>query len=558
MNYPCSLIRTDDHIYIEDIKRKNLNLDDDSQKMGEINIKDKKYYFIPYKKENMTEINGDELFAWLIFKGDKFPLNKNSYRLKEGDIIKLGRIWLIVRVIHIPTKTKKEKRLEVKDTDCIQVSYHNQGNHSLNLKDDFKEDYKIFANDKLLDNSDDSDSDSEKKNKNKINFIDDAKDTKDKEKKVEKNNNSQKICRICYLEEENPLLNPLIRPCKCSGSMKYIHLKCLIVWIKTKVEIDNSEYLENGKYVIYSSEKVECELCKEVFPNYVRHNNKLYNLMDFEQNFGDEENNENNIIITESENNNNNNNTNTNNSNKKSKKKKEDNVMRINTKKDSYIVFDSIPIEKNSPAYRYIAKFSNNLLKIGRGIDMDLIMNDLSISRNHCHLELNENGEILLTDANSKFGTLILVQAKKIEILENQTLTIQVGRTFFNIGYKKNNSLFSCCQAEEIDLTKSYEKINYKAVKFNKFCQILTENENDDNDNEEIQIEKEEPKKESEYEQVLKDINNNKNNNKEKKKERLKTFEEKNNKELIESSSKINNIENNKTFQIEKNSNTDF
>ena len=63
MNYPCSLIRTDDHIYIEDIKRKNLNLDDDSQKMGEINIKDKKYYFIPYKKENMTEINGDELFA---------------------------------------------------------------------------------------------------------------------------------------------------------------------------------------------------------------------------------------------------------------------------------------------------------------------------------------------------------------------------------------------------------------------------------------------------------------------------------------------------------------
>ena len=83
--------------------------------------------------------------------------------------------------------------------------------------------------------------------------------------------------------------------------MKYIHLKCLIVWIKTKVEIDNSEYLENGKYVIYSSEKVECELCKEVFPNYVRHNNKLYNLMDFEQNFGDEENNENNIIITESE-----------------------------------------------------------------------------------------------------------------------------------------------------------------------------------------------------------------------------------------------------------------
>jgi len=55
---------------------------------------------------------------------------------------------------------------------------------------------------------------------------------------------------------------------------------------------------------------------------------------------------------------------------------------------------------------------------------MDLIMNDLSISRNHCHLELNKNREVLLTDANSKFGTLILEQTKKIEILENQTLTI--------------------------------------------------------------------------------------------------------------------------------------
>ena len=231
--------------------------------------------------------------------------------------------------------------------------------------------------------------------------------------------------------------------------------------------------------------------------------------------------------------------------------------MKINYKKDAYIVLDSIPLEKNGASYRYISKFSNNLLKIGRGIDMDLIMNDLSISRNHCLLELNENGEILLTDSNSKFGTLILVQAKKMEILENQTLTIQVGRTFFNIGYKKNNSIFNCCHAEEIDLTKSYEKINYKAVKFTKYCKILTENDIDnDNENEneevQIQIQKEEPKKETEYEKALKENNNNKISNKNKK-ERLKTYEEKNNnRELIDTNTKIENNENNKTFQLEK------
>ena len=492
---------------IEDInnkRKKNLNLDDEeSQKLGEIKIKDHKFYFIPNKnKDDLNDFNGEELFAWMIFKGNKFPLNQNKYRLKEGDIIKLGRLWLIVRVIHIPNKKEKEKekRFQIKDTDCIMVSYHNQGNQSLNIKDDFKDDNKLYAN--LIDNSDDndesSDSEKKKKNKNKINIIDDK---KEKEKGKEKKNNSQKICRICYLEEDDPNLNPLIRPCKCSGSMKYIHLKCLIFWIKTKIEIDNSEYLDNGKYSIYSYEQIECELCKEIFPDYLKHNNRLYNLMDLEQNFGEEKDNENNnIIITEGE------------SNKKEKNKKKSDEEKSQTrgggKKKSevpYIVFDSISYEKNSPSYRYIAKFTNNELKIGRGIDMDLIMNDLSISRNHCHLELNENGEVLLNDSNSKFGTLLLVQAKKIEILEKQTLTIQVGRTFFNILYKKHNSLFSCCHAEEIDLTKSYEKMNYKAVKYNKYCHILTEV---DNDEEEVNEEPNKENKENKENKIIKESKN--------------------------------------------------
>ena len=342
--------------------------------------------------------------------------------------------------------------------------------------------------------------------------------------------------------------------------MKYIHLKCLIFWIKTKIEIDNSEYLDNGKYTIFSSEKIECELCKEIFPDYLKHNNRLYNLMDLEQNFGEEKDNENNnIIITESE------------INKKEKNKKKSDEEKSQrgggggggTKKKSevpYIVFDSISYEKNTPSYRYIAKFSNNELKIGRGIDMDLIMNDLSISRNHCHLELNENGEVLLNDTNSKFGTLILVQTKKIEILEKQTLTIQVGRTFFNILYKKHNSLFSCCHAEEIDLTKSYEKMNYKAVKYNKYCHILTEVDNDDEEvNEEPNKDNKDNKesikevkdnKETEYENALKEKNNKKTNVK--KSERFKTFVERDKKDLIDNTKVDINEKNNKTFQKEK------
>ena len=70
--------------------------------------------------------------------------------------------------------------------------------------------------------------------------------------KLEKNNNeesnnnsdiSQKICRICYQEEEDDK-NPLIQPCLCSGSLKYIHLICLKQWIGTRncIRLESNEY----------------------------------------------------------------------------------------------------------------------------------------------------------------------------------------------------------------------------------------------------------------------------------------------------------------------------
>ena len=37
------------------------------------------------------------------------------------------------------------------------------------------------------------------------------------------------ICRIC-LCDDNDQNNPLINPCNCSGTMKYIHLLCLKQW----------------------------------------------------------------------------------------------------------------------------------------------------------------------------------------------------------------------------------------------------------------------------------------------------------------------------------------
>lgn len=65
-----------------------------------------------------------------------------------------------------------------------------------------------------------------------------------------------RICRIC-LGDENTSADPLINPCKCSGSMKWIHLECLRKWLINKIEIVEDEVIR-----IYAWKDLNCELCK--------------------------------------------------------------------------------------------------------------------------------------------------------------------------------------------------------------------------------------------------------------------------------------------------------
>ena len=68
------------------------------------------------------------------------------------------------------------------------------------------------------------------------------------------------ICRIC-LSDDNDQNNPLINPCKCSGTMKYIHLKCLRHWLNSKLKTKTLNHL-----VVYSFKNLECEICKFQIP----------------------------------------------------------------------------------------------------------------------------------------------------------------------------------------------------------------------------------------------------------------------------------------------------
>jgi hypothetical protein len=52
-------------------------------------------------------------------------------------------------------------------------------------------------------------------------------------------------CRFC-LSEENGLANPLLSPCRCAGTIKFVHRECLTQWRNTTA---------------YDFFKINCQLC---------------------------------------------------------------------------------------------------------------------------------------------------------------------------------------------------------------------------------------------------------------------------------------------------------
>ena len=124
---------------------------------------------------------------------------------------------------------------------------------------------------------------------------------------------------------------------------------------------------------------------------------------------------------------------------------------------------------------------------------MQLILNDISVSRKHCQLTIDDDGKIALQDCGSKFGSLVLIQADMVEILKGKSLIIQVGTNYLNIKLMLSRSLFGCCGVEEIDEKNSYEKINSNYVKYDRTNEILNESITPENsDNEEKNIENKE------------------------------------------------------------------
>ena len=105
--------------------------------------------------------------------------------------------------------------------------------------------------------------------------------------------------------------------------------------------------------------------------------------------------------------------------------------------------------------------------KIGRGLDQDLRINDISVSRNHATIKYKDNS-FILDDNYSKFGTLVMIK-NGLKLYPGMNRTLQIGRSIVNLRLVhvpakkvKNNNIMYAAE-EKLDLNKIKENaINTK------------------------------------------------------------------------------------------------
>lgn len=91
----------------------------------------------------------------------------------------------------------------------------------------------------------------------------------------------------------------------------------------------------------------------------------------------------------------------------------------------------------------HVITLGDDQITIGRGHESDVRINDISVSRTHASLKYDKTtGRLMLSDLNSKFGTLVMIK-KPLEI-KTKKIHLQIGRTYieaFLIGMKEFEKL---------------------------------------------------------------------------------------------------------------------
>ena len=332
-------------------------------------------------------------------KNDLFKHYKNYFELNIGDVIKLGRMSLILTKIHleqninnnlarcetyIETKLNKKENKDIK-YNKREESIYNKNNHLIKSRHKLQKNYeKIITNTKG--------------------------DNDEKQEEIKSNSEKNNICRICFMSESDTN-SPLLSLCNCSGDSKFIHLNCLSEWIKVKSEIVHTNK-NIYKKIIFNT--INCEICTQKFPEMVYDikTGKSYEIYNPD------------FFITS-----------------------------LNSIYHNYVIFESFEIINNKKIILIISFDTKDKITVGRSQSCDVKIFDETISRIHSILLRTKDNKIMIKDCCSKFGTLILLHSNKI-LIKDKILSIQKGKILLNLYleyYKLNyifNNLFNllfCC-----------------------------------------------------------------------------------------------------------------
>ena len=268
-------------------------------------------------------------------------------------------------------------------------------------------------------------------------------------KKKNKIIQNKPICRICYREDSDEK-DPLISPCICKGSMKYIHYKCLKNWLNSKIENDivKDSYDNQVHSITYNRKDISCELCNEQLPDYIKHNNRYYNICFYKPKF------------------------------------------------EEFMVLESVTTsDKEKKKYIHLISFDHkNSIIIGSSKECELTINDESVNPYHCFIR-KKNGELFLEDNLSKYGTLVLIQNDNIIMNDLVPLKLQINQTFIKLRIKLPLN-FKCCRPSPYQNTLESKKYDYQ-IQNRKYFDILSyftikeddSNPSDDESNKEGQSE---------------------------------------------------------------------
>jgi hypothetical protein len=190
-------------------------------------------------------------------------------------------------------------------------------------------------------------------------------------------------CKICYTET-NSDEDPLLAPCYCAGTSKYIHLTCLRKCISAKRKLRARTGISSSFWA-----RVCCDVCKADLP--------LSLLSDAELSLAPPE------------------------------------------EAEATILLESVDKDKDSQNGVYMLSMSEGTSALlGRGHECDVRIPDISVSRSHAALRY-ESGVFYLEDNSSKFGTLVQVR-DCIDLSPLESVLVQCGRTVINLRFDSDLS----------------------------------------------------------------------------------------------------------------------